>query len=176
VRRLTGWLSGRVAAAVAGPATWFGAGLTAAAGCFLGYTLFLAPPAVARVELPPRPGPVAAPPAWASPAPAARGTPAPPPLATPSPRPPPSPARAAQAPPPPGSVCLPLEADARVRVNLNTASAADLQALPGIGPAAAQHIVDARQQAPFTTVDQLHELHIVSALTLARIRDLVALQ
>jgi len=171
VRRLTGWLSGRVAAVVAGPAAWFGAGLTAAAGCFLGYTLFLAPPAVARVELPPRPGPVAAPPAWASPGPAAReNKPAPPPLATPSP------ARAAQAPPALGPACLPLAADARLRVNLNTASAADLQALPGIGPAAAQHIVDARQQAPFTSVDQLHELHIVSALTLARIRDLVALQ
>lgn len=41
-------------------------------------------------------------------------------------------------------------------VNINTASAAELEALPGIGPALAQRIVDHRQQhGPFASVDDL---------------------
>jgi competence protein ComEA len=45
------------------------------------------------------------------------------------------------------------------RVNLNTATAADLDALPGIGPVLAQRIVDYRdQQGRFTSVDQLDDV------------------
>jgi competence protein ComEA len=44
-------------------------------------------------------------------------------------------------------------------LNLNTATVADLDALPGIGPVLAQRIVDHRTaHGPFTSVDQLDEV------------------
>ncbi|MBV9355810.1 MAG: helix-hairpin-helix domain-containing protein [Chloroflexi bacterium] len=60
------------------------------------------------------------------------------------------------------------------RIDLNSASVSDLQALPGIGASAAQRIVDHRQQTPFVSVAELYDLHLVSRLTFARIRDLVS--
>src|SRR5690349_4135603 len=44
-------------------------------------------------------------------------------------------------------------------LNLNTATAPQLDALPGVGPVLAQRIIDYRtQNGPFTTVDQLQEV------------------
>ena len=44
------------------------------------------------------------------------------------------------------------------RVNINTASASELDALPGIGPVLAQRIIDRRtEQGPFTSVEELLE-------------------
>ncbi len=62
---------------------------------------------------------------------------------------------------------------AAARVNLNTATLAELDALPGIGPVTAGKILEQRQKAPFVSVDQLLELKIVNTATFARIRDLV---
>jgi len=47
----------------------------------------------------------------------------------------------------------------RQRVNLNTATAEQLDALPGIGPALAERIIDFRsQQGPFASVDDLKKV------------------
>ena len=55
-------------------------------------------------------------------------------------------------------------------VNLNTATAAQFDALPGVGPVLAQHIVDWRtQHGRFTSVDQLRE---VSGIGEAKYADL----
>lgn len=44
-------------------------------------------------------------------------------------------------------------------INLNTATLAQLDALPGVGPVLAQRILDFRtQNGPFTTIDQLQEV------------------
>jgi competence protein ComEA len=57
-------------------------------------------------------------------------------------------------------------------LDLNTATVADLDALPGIGPVLAQRIVDHRTaQGPFTSVDQLDD---VSGIGPAIFADLVA--
>jgi competence protein ComEA len=59
------------------------------------------------------------------------------------------------------------------RVDLNRASAAELEALPGIGPATATKILDARAAAPFTAVTDLRDRKLVSAATYAKLEDLV---
>jgi len=59
-------------------------------------------------------------------------------------------------------------------VNLNTADVGQLDALPGVGPAIAQAIVDYRDQnGPFATVDQLVEVRGIGDARLADLRDRV---
>jgi competence protein ComEA len=58
-------------------------------------------------------------------------------------------------------------------LNLNTASAAELDSLPGIGPTTAAKIVTSRQQLAFTSVDDLVSRKLVSATVLAKFRDQV---
>lgn len=65
-------------------------------------------------------------------------------------------------------------AAAGARVDLNTATLADLDALPGVGPVTAQRILDWREQhGRFTTVDQLREIEGIGETRFARLRDLV---
>ncbi|WP_246123685.1 ComEA family DNA-binding protein [Cellulomonas terrae] len=58
-------------------------------------------------------------------------------------------------------------------VDLNTADAAALDALPGIGPVLADRIVGHRQDGPFTTVDELADVAGIGPTLLERLRDLV---
>jgi competence protein ComEA len=58
-------------------------------------------------------------------------------------------------------------------VDLNSATAAELDKLPGIGPVTAQKIIDARAEKPFTTVDELRERKIIGQSTFDKLHDLV---
>ncbi|PMC75423.1 helix-hairpin-helix domain-containing protein [Brachybacterium sp. UMB0905] len=56
-------------------------------------------------------------------------------------------------------------------INLNTATAAELEDLPGVGPAIAERIITHREQnGPFTSVDQLQEVSGIGPATLEKIR------
>lgn len=59
-------------------------------------------------------------------------------------------------------------------VNLNTASLAQLDTLPGVGPVMAQRILDWRTaHGGFTAVDQLREIEGIGDKTFDRLKDLV---
>jgi len=75
----------------------------------------------------------------------------------------------------PGSATAPGgSASGDALVNVNTASATDLEALPGVGEVIAQAIVDYRtQHGRFRTVDDLLDVSGIGDATLAEIRDLV---
>jgi competence protein ComEA len=60
------------------------------------------------------------------------------------------------------------------KINLNTASLAQLDTLPGIGPALAQRIIDYREKiGPFQTVDDLLKVKGIGASLFESIRDQV---
>lgn len=68
----------------------------------------------------------------------------------------------------------PAPAPAVVRViDLNTASAAQLCTLPGIGPKKAEAILARRAKKPFVRVTQLLEVKGIGPRTLARLRPLL---
>ena len=65
-------------------------------------------------------------------------------------------------------------AHAACSVELNSASSAQLETLPGIGPAKAAAILDYRTTAgPFTTVDQLDNVTGIGPATLENVRPFV---
>ena len=56
------------------------------------------------------------------------------------------------------------------RVNVNTADAASLRTLPGIGPALADRIVETRRQGAFRSVDDLERVPGIGPATVERLR------
>ena len=58
-------------------------------------------------------------------------------------------------------------------INLNTATAEQLDTLPGVGPATAQKIIASREEKPFAKVDDLATRKIITATTLSKLRSLV---
>jgi len=59
-------------------------------------------------------------------------------------------------------------------INVNTATATELEELPGVGEVIAQAIIDYRtENGPFTSVDQLLDVSGIGDATLENLRDLV---
>ena len=78
----------------------------------------------------------------------------------------------------PGTAAAPGGAGAAVgapgRLHLNTATAAELDGLPGLGPVLAQRIVDHRSRhGPFTAVDELDDVPGIGPATAAELAELV---
>ena len=58
------------------------------------------------------------------------------------------------------------------RININSASAEELEALPGIGPVLAKRIVQDREaNGPFSTVDDLDRVKGIGEGILAKVRE-----
>jgi len=59
------------------------------------------------------------------------------------------------------------------RVNLNTATQAELESLPGVGPKLAQQIIQVRQQRPFRSLSDLDQVPGVGPALVVKLRDRV---
>lgn len=63
------------------------------------------------------------------------------------------------------------------RVNLNTADAAALESLPGIGPALAQRIIDYRTaNGPFQTTEEIQDVRGIGAGIYEKIKDSITVE
>jgi competence protein ComEA len=58
-------------------------------------------------------------------------------------------------------------------INVNTATPADLQRLPGVGPKRAQLIIEERQKRPFTSIEELRRVPGIGPKTLEKLRPYI---
>jgi len=63
--------------------------------------------------------------------------------------------------------------DAQLKIDVNHATAAELEALPGIGPTIAARIVRSRGGHPFARIEELQTRGLVTARVFADIKDMV---
>ncbi len=88
----------------------------------------------------------------------------------PTPQPAPTPAEAHSEPTRPAQQTPPPASPPSRRVNINTATAAELDLLSGIGPALAQRILDHRAaHGPFATLDDLDAVSGIGPKTIAKL-------
>ena len=81
------------------------------------------------------------------------------------------------APPPRGGSTAPVGGGSSPPVNLNTASASELDGLPGIGPARAAAILQEREaRGPFASVEELSRVPGLGPAAITRLRDLVVVR
>ncbi len=93
----------------------------------------------------------------------------------------PAPSSQAQAQPPDRGASIsqvdPTNADAGMSIDVNTATAAQLELLPGIGPSRAAAIIESRQTAgPFRTVEDLARVHGIGPATVEGVRPYVRIE
>lgn len=62
------------------------------------------------------------------------------------------------------------------KVNLNTASASELETLPGIGPKLAEQIINYRSQTPFSSIDDLDKVSGIGSKRIESLRGLVTVK
>ena len=74
--------------------------------------------------------------------------------------------------PPAGSVGTAAE----TKIDINSATSAELETLPGIGPATAAKIIRSREQRAFAKVDELQTRGLISARVLEDLRELVTVR
>lgn len=59
-------------------------------------------------------------------------------------------------------------------ININSASARDLERIPGIGPAMSQRIIERRRQRPFTSIEDLMDVKGIGQRTLEKMRPFIS--
>jgi competence protein ComEA len=69
-----------------------------------------------------------------------------------------------------------ISSDAPQRVNLNTAPDWMLEALPGVGPTLAQHIIEYRTEHPFQHISQLMQVEGIGLVTYDNLKDFVTVE
>ncbi len=78
-------------------------------------------------------------------------------------------------PPPPEAAPTPQSKPAKI--DLNTATATQLDSLPGVGTVTAQRIIDWRtERGPFTAVDQLRNIDGIGETRYSKLKDLVTVR
>jgi competence protein ComEA len=66
--------------------------------------------------------------------------------------------------------------DAQLKIDVNHATAAELEALPGIGPTIAARIVRSRGGHPFVRIEELQTRGLVTARVFGDIKDMVTIR